>query len=57
MKVGHDLNSCTETIQEGYFEIGDEQGIFIDTPGFDDTYLSDTEILKNITLWMGRTYV
>ena len=26
---------------------------FADTPGFDDTTMSDTDVLKNIVLWLG----
>lgn len=31
--------------------------VFVDTPGFDDTYKSDTEILSMIADWLVKTYV
>ena len=36
--------------------INDENVILVDTPGFSDTNLSDTEILTRIATWMKDTY-
>ena len=37
------------------FDIGGFSGSIIDTPGFDDSELSDSEILKRIANWMEAT--
>lgn len=36
--------------------IGNENVVLVDTPGFSDTNLSDTEILKRIATWMQDEY-
>lgn len=55
--VGHSLRSYTSNIQEirvqhpskGY------PVVFIDTPGFDDTYRSDMDVLSLIADWLVKT--
>lgn len=37
-------------------KIGPYNVTLVDTPGFDDTYRSDTEILKTIASWMKDAY-
>jgi len=37
------------------FEIDGFRGSIIDTPGFDDTHLTDTEVLRLISDWMDMT--
>jgi len=57
--VGDDLESCTSTIQPVIVPYpGDpsRRVIFVDTPGFDDTYIDDTEILRRIAVWMANSY-
>jgi len=51
--VGHTLNSCTSTVQA--FEIahpGKGKVFLVDTPGFDDTYIDDTKIVKSLVDWL-----
>ena len=53
--VGHTLNSCTNEVQA--FEIAhpdSEKGkvTLVDTPGFDDTYIDDTKIIKSLVDWL-----
>jgi hypothetical protein len=31
--------------------------VLVDTPGFDDTYLSDFDILENVAKWLKNVYV
>jgi len=31
--------------------------VFVDTPGFDDTNMSDVDILKMVADWLKATYV
>lgn len=57
VEVGHSLESCTTEVQPAAFDIGSSRtGYLIDTPGFDDTTLSDTEILKEIVGFLIRLY-
>ncbi|KAE8417126.1 P-loop containing nucleoside triphosphate hydrolase protein [Aspergillus pseudocaelatus] len=48
LTVGHGLSSCTKNIDVVETIINGQKVHLIDTPGFDDTDLSDTEILKTI---------
>lgn len=47
------MNSCTSTVQA--FEIarpGKGKVFLVDTPGFDDTYIDDTKIVKSLVDWL-----
>ena len=51
--VGHDLKSCTAQLELILWEPVHLQGrhlFVVDTPGFDDTYASESDILKRITV-------
>jgi len=58
VKVGHDLKSCTAELQpvviasSQHPELGGQRLVIVDTPGFDDTYVPDSEILRRIALWL-----
>ncbi|KAH7905317.1 hypothetical protein BJ138DRAFT_1017875 [Hygrophoropsis aurantiaca] len=59
--VGHGLESCTAAIQHAIIphpskEDPHRRVIFVDTPGFDDTYVDDSEILRRISVWLARSY-
>jgi hypothetical protein len=51
MDVGRDLESCTTTLVDAQVFIDGYSVRLIDTPGFSDTHLSDTEVLKRIALY------
>lgn len=58
MAVGHDLESCTSVVQ--HYVLSNPTNakhriVLVDTPGFGDTYLDDTEVLKRIALWLARS--
>ncbi|KAJ4856515.1 50S ribosome-binding GTPase domain-containing protein [Trichoderma breve] len=55
-KIGHELQSCTFDIGIHAATIGDKKFYLIDTPGFDDTHRSDTEILRQVADWLNRSY-
>ena len=60
MVVGHGLDSCTSEIKHAIVQHPTEQNrriILVDTPGFDDTYVNDVEILKSIANWLAQSYV
>jgi len=57
--VGHSLESCTSEIKIVKLsvpEFADGDVVFVDTPGFDDTHISDTDILKMVANWLKSTY-
>ncbi|KAF8187460.1 P-loop containing nucleoside triphosphate hydrolase protein [Pholiota molesta] len=62
MKVTHKLESCTQVLQAavimpaGSDSTDDGRLIIVDTPGFDDTSLSDVEILDRISSWLATSY-
>ena len=58
--MGHNPESYTSKISIARLSIpemafGDL--VFVDTPGFDDTHKSDTDILKMVADWLNSTYV
>ncbi|KAH6884305.1 hypothetical protein BKA70DRAFT_1339604 [Coprinopsis sp. MPI-PUGE-AT-0042] len=64
--VGHQLQSCTRDVtwylaavpptlaQNPRLE--HRRLIMVDTPGFDDTFSDDSEILKRISVWLAQSY-
>ncbi|CAM1505055.1 Fc.00g106920.m01.CDS01 [Cosmosporella sp. VM-42] len=55
--VGHSLESCTQNI--GIYQCrwsSDVDIYLVDTPGFDDTTRSDTDVLKDIATWLTNSY-
>ncbi|CAL8578089.1 hypothetical protein XPA_003890 [Xanthoria parietina] len=54
MKIGHNLSSCTQEVEEVPCKVGNHYVILVDTPGFNDTNRSDTEILTALADWMKR---
>jgi predicted GTPase len=56
LKVGHGLRSCTSGIQEVHCEVDGYPIILVDTPGFNDTERSDTEILTVMAEWLKESH-
>ncbi|OAX30640.1 hypothetical protein K503DRAFT_806951, partial [Rhizopogon vinicolor AM-OR11-026] len=57
LPVGHGLESCTKEVQTSRpFVISGRFVTLIDTPGFDDTTRSDTDILSMIAAYLSKTY-
>ncbi|KAF8438418.1 P-loop containing nucleoside triphosphate hydrolase protein [Boletus edulis BED1] len=56
--ITNDLESQTRAVQavRCLHPDGRRNVVLVDTPGFDDTYLSDAEILKIIAHWLKETY-
>ncbi|RVD81842.1 uncharacterized protein DFL_009689 [Arthrobotrys flagrans] len=54
--IGHNLESCTREISVHETKIDDTTVRFVDTPGFSDTYLSDTEVLGMIADYLAAAY-
>jgi hypothetical protein len=56
LRVGMSLESRTARVQLGdEFTLDGRPVILIDTPGFDDTNKSDTDILKLIAAFLATT--
>ena len=56
LKVGSDLDSCTSAVQESEeFVLDGRLVVLVDTPGFDDTHKSDTDVLKSIAAFLGES--
>ncbi|KAJ7168445.1 P-loop containing nucleoside triphosphate hydrolase protein [Mycena filopes] len=57
LRVGRGLQSCTDTVQVApSFRLDDQLVTLIDTPGFDDTSRSDTDILTQIASFLATAY-
>ncbi|KAK1223856.1 hypothetical protein PQX77_013252 [Marasmius sp. AFHP31] len=55
--VGETLRSCTDKIETSLpFVLNDQHVTLIDTPSFDNTSRSDTEVLKLISAFLSETY-
>jgi len=55
-KVGEELDSCTSSVQETEeFILDGRRVVLVDTPGFDDSVQSDTDVLKSIAAFLGET--
>ncbi len=57
--MGHNLESCTQEVRAiccPHPESG-RNVVLVDTPGFDDTVRTDTDILSAIANWLSTTYV
>ncbi|GLB39700.1 putative 50S ribosome-binding GTPase [Lyophyllum shimeji] len=57
--VGHNLKSQTAQLQHvvlAYPNDPTRRIVLVDTPGFDDTYVPDSEILRRIGVWLARSY-
>lgn len=58
LRVGISLKSCTAEVQvANEFTLDGRQVVLIDTPGFDDTNVSDAEILEKIAAFLAVTWV
>ena len=53
MTVGNGLMSCTDRVEvASSFDLDNKKVTLIDTPGFDDTNMSDTDILNMIAMFL-----
>ena len=58
LPVGEGLLSCTAEVKMSpSFELAGYHVTLIDTPGFDDTFKTDTEILKLISAFLANSCV
>ncbi|KAK0897901.1 hypothetical protein LTR02_010448 [Friedmanniomyces endolithicus] len=55
-RVGHTLLSETASIQSYSVSISGRIITLVDTPGFNDTFRSETDVLRDISDWLASTY-
>ena len=55
--VGYDLKSQTQAVQSIRCRHPDGRRniVLVDTPGFDDTHMSDAQVLRIIANWLKET--
>ncbi|TDL14538.1 P-loop containing nucleoside triphosphate hydrolase protein [Rickenella mellea] len=59
LPVSRALNSCTKEVQEVRLKWGDEQRplLLVDTPGFGDSSMSDTDVLRIIAKYLVKSHM
>jgi hypothetical protein len=56
LRIGTNLESCTAEVQlSNDFTLDGRRVLLVDTPGFDDTHRSDTDILNLIAAFLETT--
>lgn len=62
MGVGHKMTSYTSKLQYAVIDsipnkpqFEDRRVVIVDTPGFDDTFEDDVEILRRIAVWLAAS--
>jgi hypothetical protein len=62
MTVGHGITSCTSKLEYAIVDpipnhpaLSGHRLVIVDTPGFDDTYEDDLEILRRISVWLASS--
>lgn len=55
--IGHTLKSCTVSIKEHPTQYQGQDLVLVDTPGFDDTNIPDSKILRKIANWLKKKSV
>jgi hypothetical protein len=56
LDIGYGLQSCTNAVNSaGAFNLDGHRVVLIDTPGFDDTTRSDTDVLKMIAAYLATS--
>ncbi|KAI0886793.1 P-loop containing nucleoside triphosphate hydrolase protein [Annulohypoxylon maeteangense] len=57
VEIGHDLQACTQGVGVYKSSLFQNRNVYlVDTPGFDDTNRTDKEVLKEIAIWLGKSY-
>jgi hypothetical protein len=62
MQVGHDLKACTNNLQHTFISnipnrsrLKGPRIVIVDTPGLDDIYKEDSEVLNRIAVWLASS--
>jgi predicted GTPase len=54
VRVGDGAEKCTQVVEEFPTNYKGRDLVLVDTPGFDDIELSDTEVLEMISAWLKK---
>ncbi|KAF5671393.1 hypothetical protein FDENT_10932 [Fusarium denticulatum] len=55
--IGSELQSCTREVAVYPYQYSNSTNVYlVDTPGFDDTNLSDSDVLREIATWLTGSY-
>ncbi|CAM1501734.1 Fc.00g037180.m01.CDS01 [Cosmosporella sp. VM-42] len=54
--IGKDMLSCTSQVIPYSFRLGKHEIVLIDTPGFNDSLRSESDILKDIANWLDYSF-
>ncbi|KIX10130.1 uncharacterized protein Z518_01211 [Rhinocladiella mackenziei CBS 650.93] len=54
--IGHHLESCTSSVSIFSFQHKSQTVHLIDTPGFNDTTRSESEVLQEVAYWLSAAY-
>ncbi|KIW87489.1 uncharacterized protein Z519_11812 [Cladophialophora bantiana CBS 173.52] len=56
IQIGHKLESCTSSVSIFSFRHKSKTVHLIDTPGFNDTTRSESEVLQEVAYWLSTAY-
>ena len=56
VKIGHDVDSETQDVGVYDTTIDGKWVAFVDTPGFDDTHRTDTQVLEQVAMSLAKSY-
>ena len=58
-RISDDIDSCTQKIEPFIATHPNDPRriVLVDTPGFDNAFLDDTEILRRIAIWLANSWV
>ncbi|PKS07357.1 hypothetical protein jhhlp_005959 [Lomentospora prolificans] len=56
VELGHGLEACTQTVQSIRMRYQNMNVTILDSPGFNDTYRTDTDVLLDITSYLSTVY-
>ncbi|KAL8838918.1 MAG: hypothetical protein Q9170_001955 [Blastenia crenularia] len=56
VEIGHTLTSATRGVQAYSITVDGRVITLVDTPGFDDTFMTDAQVLEELATWLSTTY-
>ncbi|KAF2102744.1 hypothetical protein NA57DRAFT_7635, partial [Rhizodiscina lignyota] len=56
ISIGHTLKSCTSELKGYSFHHNGYNIVLVDSPGFNDTYRSEADVLADIAKWLRESY-
>ncbi|KAF1999071.1 kinase-like protein [Amniculicola lignicola CBS 123094] len=56
LQIGHELRSVTRSVEMHECMYDNKRLFLVDTPGFDDTDYSDTDVLRELAAWLAEAH-